>query len=189
MTSDWRHPMGLCHPVVTSRTKCDLAVLWKVAGDMNHVSGMSHVTLRNEPCCTSKLVTSRIWMSHVTRNTSEVKPRVLVTWYKDARNVRHTLQHTAIHCNTLQLNATHGNTLQHTATHCNTLQHTATHTSTWHGTKSLVIWVTSHSWLNNVPNESHATHMIESHHTYEWVTSHIWMSHITHMNESRHRYE
>ena len=27
------------------------------------------------------------------------------------------------------------------------------------------------------------------HVTYEWVTSHIWMSHVTHMNESRHTYE
>jgi len=31
--------------------------------------------------------------------------------------------------------------------------------------------------------------MNESCHTYEWVTSHIWMSHVTHMNESCHTYE
>ena len=43
---------------------------------------------------------------------------------------RHTLQHTATHCNTLQHTATHCNTLQHTATHYSTLQHTATHCST-----------------------------------------------------------
>jgi len=33
----------------------------------------------------------------------------------------------------------------------------------------------SHIWM------SHVTHMNESRHTYEWVTSHIWMSHVTHM--------
>jgi len=36
---------------------------------------------------------------------------------------------------------------------------------------------------------SHVTHVNESRHTCEWVTSHIWMSHFTHMNESRHTYE
>jgi len=33
------------------------------------------------------------------------------------------------------------------------------------------------------------THMNESCHTYEWVTSHIWMSHVPHMNESCHTYK
>jgi len=33
---------------------------------------------------------------------------------------------------------------------------------------------------------SHVTHVNESHHTYQWVTSHMSMSHITHINESRH---
>ena len=42
----------------------------------------------------------------------------------------HTLQHTAIHCNTLQRTATHCNTLQRTATHHITLQHTASHRNT-----------------------------------------------------------
>jgi len=32
-------------------------------------------------------------------------------------------------------------------------------------------------------------HMNESRRTYEWVTSHIWMSHVAHMNESRRTYE
>jgi len=31
--------------------------------------------------------------------------------------------------------------------------------------------------------------MNESCHTYEWVTSHIWVIHVTLMNESRHTYE
>ena len=44
-------------------------------------------------------------------------------------------------------------------------------------------WVTSHIWM------SHVTLMNESCHTYEWVMSHIWMSHVTHMNESCHTYE
>jgi len=52
-----------------------------------------------------------------------------------------TLQHTATHCNALQdkgdetasprcISLTHRNTLQHTATHCNTLHHGATHIKT-----------------------------------------------------------
>ena len=49
-------------------------------------------------------------------------------------NFKHTLQHTATHCNTLQHTATHCNTLQHIATHCNTPQHTATHRNTLHHT-------------------------------------------------------
>jgi len=36
---------------------------------------------------------------------------------------------------------------------------------------------------------SHVTHMNESCHTYEWVTTHIWMSHVAHMNESCRTYE
>jgi len=43
--------------------------------------------------------------------------------------------------------------------------------------------VTSHVWM------SHVKHLNEWRHTYEWVTSHTWMSHVTHMNESRHTYE
>ena len=39
------------------------------------------------------------------------------------------------------------------------------------------------------PPCSHVTHMNESRHTYEGVTSHIWMSHGTHMKESRHPFE
>jgi len=31
---------------------------------------------------------------------------------------------------------------------------------------------------------SHVSHMNESHHTYEWVVSHVCMSHVTHVNES-----
>ena len=43
-------------------------------------------------------------------------------------------------------------------------------------------WVTSHTWM------SHVTRTNESHHTYtyKWVLSHIWMNHVTHMNESDH---
>ena len=36
---------------------------------------------------------------------------------------------------------------------------------------------------------SHATHMNESCHTYEWDMSHIRMSHVTHMNQPWHTYE
>ena len=76
--------------------------------------------------------------------------------------------------------------------------------------KRLNIMRMSESWV------SHVTHMTESRHTYEWVTSHMWMSHewatshiwmnqstprnimrmsqswvshVTHKNESRHTYE
>jgi len=34
-------------------------------------------------------------------------------------------------------------------------------------------WVTSHIWM------SHVAHMTESCHTYKWVMSHIWTSHVT----------
>ena len=36
---------------------------------------------------------------------------------------------------------------------------------------------------------SHATHMNESCHIYEWDMSHAWMSHVTRMNESCHTHE
>ena len=32
----------------------------------------------------------------------------------------------------------------------------------------------------------HGTRANESRHTYEWVTTHVWMSHVKHMNESRY---
>jgi len=41
-------------------------------------------------------------------------------------------------------------------------------------------WVTSHSWM------SHIICMNGSRHTYEWVTSLIWLSHVAHVNESCH---
>ena len=44
-------------------------------------------------------------------------------------------------------------------------------------------WVTSHIWMIRVAN------MNESCHTCEWVMSQIWMSHVTHMNESFRKYE
>ena len=68
---------------------------------------------------------------------------------------RHTLQHTATHCNTLQHTATHCNTLQHTATHCHTreratyvsikrrctLQHTPTHSNTLQHTVTCTLYM------------------------------------------------
>jgi len=36
---------------------------------------------------------------------------------------------------------------------------------------------------------SHVTHVEESRHTCEWVTSYMWLSHVTHVNESRHTCE
>ena len=44
-------------------------------------------------------------------------------------------------------------------------------------------WNTSHIWM------SHATLMNELRHTYKWVMPHIRMSHVRHTNESRHIYE
>jgi len=52
-------------------------------------------------------------------------------------------------------------------------------------------------WMCQIPNtngschtkDTHITHMNVSHHTYEWVTSHVWMSHIPRMNEPHHTYE
>ena len=43
-------------------------------------------------------------------------------------------------------------------------------------------WVISHTWMRNVK------HMNGSCHTCKWVISHIWMSHVTHMNELCHTY-
>ena len=42
--------------------------------------------------------------------------------------------------------------------------------------------ITSHIWM------SHVTHVKESCHIYGWVVSHIWMSRVTHMKESCHTY-
>ena len=56
--------------------------------------------------------------------------------------------------------------------------------------------VMSHIWTSHVTQiwmrhecldvwqRSRVTHMNESCHTCEWVTSHMWMSHLTHMNAS-----
>jgi len=85
-----------------------------------------------------------------------------------------TLQHTATHCNTRHHTAPHCNTLQHTATHRNTLQHSAAHCNTL---------------LPQVANSlGIVTRMNTSCHTYEWITSHAWMSHGTHINVSFHKY-
>jgi len=49
----------------------------------------------------------------------------------------------------------------------------------------LMLLLLCHPWIN----ESYDWYMNKSYCTYEWVTSHIWMSHVTHMNESCHTYE
>ena len=43
--------------------------------------------------------------------------------------------------------------------------------------------------LRVMSHMSHVTHMNESCHTYEWVTSRIWMGHVTSMSGSCHTYE
>ena len=52
-------------------------------------------------------------------------------------------------------------------------------------------------WVGRVTHMNESRHayewvtsrMNESRHTHEWVTSHVWMSHVTHMNASCHTYE
>ena len=44
-------------------------------------------------------------------------------------------------------------------------------------------WVMSHIWM------SHVTGMKASCHSHEWVLPHIWKNYVTHMNESCHKYE
>ena len=107
------------------------------------------------------------------------------------------------HCNTLQHTATHCNTLQHIATHYNThdqlcqdlwmivfgfkLSHeliTATNES-----RLTCGGVTSHRWACFEPCHMHEQVgeellmifwiQIESHHTHERITSHMWKSHVT----------
>ena len=52
-------------------------------------------------------------------------------------------------------------------------------------------WVTSHIWMSDVTHmhESCLTRMYESCHTYECLAAHMWMSHVTHVNESYHTCE
>jgi len=144
--------------------------------------GMSHLFWASGQMCRWALPEEsyQIWMS-----------RVMYDWVMSHINQSH---HTcverrgkcvAVHC---------CNTLQHTATHlcrtswrmcCSALQkHTAAHYT------SLVqmLWQMRHLLhpMSHVSpmNEFYVTHLNSSSHTYEWVTSHIWMSHVTHMNES-----
>jgi len=49
----------------------------------------------------------------------------------------------------------------------------------WHESCHTYECVTSWVWISHVTYVCHGTHVNES---YEWVTSHIWMSDITHMN-------
>jgi len=51
--------------------------------------------------------------------------------------------------------------------------------------------VTSHVWMSHVTHlwMSHVSHLNGSCHTSEWVTSRIWMSHVTHLNDSCHTSE
>jgi len=50
-------------------------------------------------------------------------------------------------------------------------------------------WVTSHIWILELTSWIILPHRNELWHTYKWVTAHIRMSHGTHRNESRHTYE
>ena len=55
--------------------------------------------------------------------------------------IKHTLQHTATHCNTLQHTAIHYNSLQRAATRYNALQHATTHAQ-----DILICLLMPHSW-------------------------------------------
>ena len=52
-------------------------------------------------------------------------------------------------------------------------------------------WVTSHISVDTPDDKATPTvvSLDDSCPTYEWVTSHIWLSHVTHMNGSRLTYE
>ena len=75
------------------------------------------------------------------------------------------------------------------AKHCNTVQHSATQCNTWRpltrersrDRKSSVV-LTASTFLSCCI-WSVLRHMNESCHTYQRVTSHIWMGHVTHMKE------
>jgi len=157
----------------------------------------------NESCHTYEWVMSHIWMSHVTHMNeschewirhvgthlnicavlSELKCEWVMSyiWMSHVTNMNESChvwtKHTPLHLH-YPLRPTHcNNTLQqHTATtHCNnTLQQ---HTATTHCNNTLQQHTSALStWTAYI---SHATHMNESCHTYEWVMSHIWMSHVT----------
>ena len=46
------------------------------------------------------------------------------------------------------------------------------------------LWLFYDSQTRLVIRMGHVTHANKSCHTFEWVTSHIWINHVTHMNES-----
>ena len=121
--------------------------------DMSHIQ-MSHVPLKNEPCCSFKcaVTVTNIGTSHL--------PRM-----DEACRRRHSyLRHDSFICVTWLIHM------------C-----AMTHSYVWHDSFICVtrIWMTtSHMWM------SHVAHMNETCRTYEWAMSNIWTSHVIHMIES-----
>ena len=163
---------------------------------------MSHATHGNDTCCICRWVMVVI---HI-RVTNSMRGLEVNYWVRDSmihvayadelwcRDIHvqttthcNTLHHVATHCTTLHHTAPHNNTLQHTATRCNTLQHTVlghmlmidvTRMNEPHRTYKSVMSTNSLVLVMPLIRMSHVTWGNESCPTYEWVTSHLWMSHV-----------
>jgi len=127
-----------------------------------------------EPCHTYEwamshiwIVTSHIWMSHVTQMNESHHMYEWATSHMWMSHVTHMNEA----CHTYEWVMSHI-WMRH-VTHMNESCHNGV---PW-VMSQLIVCVMSHIWM------SHVTHMNEPCHTYEWAMSHIWMIHVIYMNE------
>jgi len=143
----------------------------------------------NESCCVYERVMSHIWTNHFTHvqlldyyKTHEcVSSRIKRHIARTIRQVSHVwMSHVA------RMNES-----------CRTYSRVMSHTWTSHVTQvQLLDYYKTHEWVSSCikrhiarMNTSSLARMNESCRTYEWVTSHVWMSHVTHTSKWCRTYE
>ena len=139
---------------------------------------ISHVTYMNETCHAYEWVTSHTWMGNVTC----------------INELHHTFKvHVPSRQYNTRLNSRHTNYLNESRMRPVTYMNVSHHTLKWHLVFETIrdntrlnsrhtnyLNESRHAWPGWVT--SHIFH--DSCHTYEWVTSRIWMCHITHWNDT-----
>jgi len=147
-------PMSLRHPVGCRRATTRLT--WRIRNARPLV--MSHMWLRHITTCHTCDCDTSLHVTHVIATYHYTITYMTGSGYTVECAMSHALQ---VHCSVLQCVAVCCSVLQCVAVCCSVLQ-----------------WVTA-CCSTCCRCSRHVTHVIETHHIYDWVVSYVWMRHVT----------
>ena len=192
------YDLFICHTLhIWLYHMCDTCVTWRVTW---HIMNVTHTLIRHvchKYASTTQIrhVTS-VWHDAYVWHSKDMQRMPRIRQY----NIYTPVQHK--YAMSYMCDITHMCDNHNMARHAHTCD--VMHSYVWHDAFMFVTWLIRvrdmmHpyvwrdaficvTWLVWVWHDAfiirHVTHSNESCHTYEWVTSHIWMSHVAHMNES-----